>query len=361
MSRDNYESLNEYKKKSKRIDFIVIMSVFVLTYLFMSFITQSNAKNKELENVKNQLISEISSWSMNKDLNLLKNNEIQVQDAKRNVRTKINSEKEIDRIVVTQNNWQKFKVIFDDTEYFLDKFIVHYKDRNYKRIKFYSTWNQFVLNWFEKRPSWNTKINDNVFEWNIIFNEKGDIINETTVEEYMRGMAEVPESSHNEKRKALAVSIRSYIEYYTNWKWELKFPNEEYNASDDPKIFQKYLGYNYSLRAKKWIQALEDTKWEIIYYKDEVLRVPYYSCTLSKNKRTLNPDEANWWGYFLERKNVFQSKPDLEWVDPKRDTREKCGHGVWMSGQWSEIRAQRWMNYKEILNYYFTDIEIKKS
>jgi hypothetical protein len=50
----------------------------------------------------------------------------------------------------------------------------------------------------------------------------------------------VPESSSNEKRKALAVISRSYAAYYTKTKWR-KFPGKLYDASDNPNVFQKYL------------------------------------------------------------------------------------------------------------------------
>lgn len=354
--------------KAKK-DTLIVLFLIISFYWILNFIFNADAKNDKYQEIKEQLMLDISTNSgsiiknqNNKDVETkISNENVSIDNKERKIKVKLNSDSDIDKIIVTQNNGQKFKVSFDNTTYEVDTFTVNYKDRNYKRIVFHSTGNQFKLEGFNKRPSWKPEQNDNVFEGNIIFNEKGDIINEVDMNEYMRGMAEVPESSHHEKRKALAVSIRSYIEYYTNGKGDQKFPGEEYNASDDPRIFQKYLGYNYSTRAHKWIQALKETENEMIFYKNEVLRVPYYSCTLPHNNRTLNPEEANWWGYFLERKEVFQSKEDSIGVDPKRNTREQCGHGVGMSGQGAEMRAQQGKTYKEILTYYFSNIEIKKN
>lgn len=341
----------------KNIAVIVGTMLLVLVGLKYSF----GSSNNSYEETKNELLNEIKLDFRNiDDKNQTKKVVEEKWEIARSVRVKLNSNSEVKKLRIYQNNKKPFYVSHNNSEKkIVDEFIIDFSDKNFNNFKAFSTENQFVLEGFDKSPSWNKNLNDNVFEGNIIINKDFDIINETTIEEYLRGMAEVPESSHNEKRKALAVAIRSYIQYYTSGLEE-KFPGKDYNASDDPKIFQKYLGYNYSQRAKKWIEALKETEGEIILYNNEVLRTPYYSCTLPENARTLNPEEANWGKYFLERKEVFSSKEDKEGVDPNRSTREQCGHWVGMSGQGSEVRANNGWDYKKILKYYYSNIEIKK-
>lgn len=339
----------------------IVLSIFLITLFALNYNIKIEA-NLEQVSANEKLIQEFEAK------NPIKTSEAKISEGDRKVKLKLNPFEEMNILKIKATNGKEFKYSTEGYGVYTAKeLIVDFKNKkltnegktfNYEILQILSNGSQFEIDGYEKRPSWKKEINDNVFEGNLYFFEN-DLINELTIEEYMRGMAEVPEYSHHEKRKALSVSIRSYIEYYTNGKGEEKFPWKKYNASDDPKIFQKYLGYNYYLRSPKWKQALEETKNEMIYYKWEVLRVPYYSCTLSKNGRTLNPSEAGWGGYFQERIKVFASKPDLEGIDTSRDTREKCGHGVGMSGQGSEIRAQQGMGYKEILQYYFTGVEIK--
>gem|GEM_PF-1520264 len=153
----------------------------------------------------------------------------------------------------------------------------------------------FQISNIKRIPAWDTTetVNDNTFlgGFDIRIDEgRLTFVNELDLEEYLSGMAEVLESEPDSKRKALSVLIRSYALYYM--QVGTKFPGKHYHASDDPKSFQKYLGYHYSLRSPKWQAALRDTKGEILTHHGQVFRAAYFSCTL--DGKTKLPSEAGW-------------------------------------------------------------------
>ncbi|MBD3360610.1 hypothetical protein GF366_02285, partial [Candidatus Peregrinibacteria bacterium] len=73
------------------------------------------------------------------------------------------------------------------------------------------------INNYEKYSSWDSSYKDNQFRGNLeIHNINGDpvAINELPLEEYLKGLAEVPNSEEYEKIKAIIVAARSYAKYY---------------------------------------------------------------------------------------------------------------------------------------------------
>lgn len=232
-----------------------------------------------------------------------------------------------------------------------------------------TTWKRFVAsawdnsfitlkNWY--RPSWDKSINDNFFRWNIIITQNNwviEVINQLNIENYLKWIWEVPEDAHQEKRKALVVIARSYALHYMKSKYR-KFPWKEYDWSDSPNEFQKYLWAGFELRSPKWQQAIRDTQRERVTYNWEVLRAAYFSCS---NWRTRTPKEANWTqDYFNSVADVYKSVNDEFWVDMVRYNKGQCGHWVWLSWLWAENLAQRWNGYKMILYYYYQGINIEK-
>ncbi|PIV90794.1 hypothetical protein COW46_01465 [Candidatus Gracilibacteria bacterium CG17_big_fil_post_rev_8_21_14_2_50_48_13] len=215
-----------------------------------------------------------------------------------------------------------------------------------------SSWNRI--------PAWDTKkvYNDNQFLGSLhLYPEAKNkllVVNDIDVENYMRGVAEVPEQDETEKRKALAVVSRSYVAYYISGL-EKKFDDARYNASDNPEIFQKYLGYGFTLRSPKWQEALVATKGLVLAYKGEVLRAAYSSCTDTTGLRKL-PREIGWGGYFEKTKEVYAAVLDTQGVDPVRSEKNQCGHGVGLSGLGATNMAKEGKTYTDILNYYYKAI-----
>ena len=206
-----------------------------------------------------------------------------------------------------------------------------------------------IKNW-DHSPSWNKNLNDNRFR-NALevrkYKNNWIVLNELPLEDYMYGLAEVIESEPIEKHKALLVAARTYALWYLTE--ENKFNDDApYNASDDPNVFQKYLGYGYELRAPMHMRAVNATYGQVITYKGKVVKTPYFS---SSDGRTRSAKEV--WGW--------TNTPYLVSVkDPYCDGMKLNGHGVGMSGQGATGAANEGKGYEEILKYYYTGIEIKK-
>lgn len=217
-----------------------------------------------------------------------------------------------------------------------------------------------ITSW-NRVPAWDNKkeYNDNQFMGALHLYPNKDknsmlIVNDIDMENYMRGVAEVPEQDEEEKRKALAVVARSYAAYYVSGL-EKKFEDARYNASDDPAIFQKYLGYGFVLRSPKWQEALQATAGIVLAHKGEVLRAAYSSCTDEGGVRKL-PREIGWGGYFEKTREVYAAVADPLGVDPVRSEKNQCGHGVGLSGLGATNMAKEGKTFTEILAYYYQAI-----
>lgn len=224
-------------------------------------------------------------------------------------------------------------------------------------------WFVYLRNW-NHSPNWTDKINDNFYRWKIEISALDNnvkwkilVLNNLNIEDYMKWIAEVPESSNNEKRKALTVVARSYASFYTKTLYR-KYPWEIYDWSDDPNSFQKYLWAWYELRSPLWQKALQDTKWEILRYNWEILKSAFFSCS---DWKTRTPAEVRWDSeYFKEVSAVYQSVNDEYWKDMDRYRKWLCGHWVWLSWAWAEALWKMWWSYSKILYYYYQDVRIGK-
>jgi SpoIID/LytB domain protein len=78
------------------------------------------------------------------------------------------------------------------------------------------------------------------------------------------------------KTKTIIVAARSYALYYTDPK-NRKFPGKPYDGSDDPDVFQKYLGYGYEKRSPSTVRAILETNGEVITYKGTLIKPWYFN------------------------------------------------------------------------------------
>ncbi len=198
-----------------------------------------------------------------------------------------------------------------------------------------------VTNW-EERSSYNQ------FRGTLEIRPVGDqliLINELPLEDYLKGLAEEPNSEPYEKIKALVVLARSYAYWYLQPEHR-KFPNEPYDASDDPAVFQKYLGYGFELKAPNVVRAVEETQKEVVTYQDQPIKTPYFS---QDDGRTRSAEEV--WGW--------KDTPYLQSVsDPWCDGLKMRGHGVGLSGCGSRGQALAGKTYQAIIKYYFQGVGV---
>lgn len=235
-----------------------------------------------------------------------------------------------------------------------------------------------LKNWGTEKVFGTKKYLDNTFRNVLEFQWEDDqliVINELPLEDYMRGIAEVPETDDQpqEKRKTIAVLSRSYALHYLISGYE-KFPGKPYNAANSPAVFQKYLGYGFEQRSPKWQEALRETEGEVVLVdgqwsmdnglstegkKELVLRAAYFSCT--DGDRTKSWDEV--WPdneYFQKFGDAFQSVQDPLGDDPTREGTTACGHQVGLSGYGATQMARKGENYRDIIQYYYQGVEVRK-
>ncbi|MBI5754604.1 N-acetylmuramoyl-L-alanine amidase [Candidatus Peregrinibacteria bacterium] len=202
---------------------------------------------------------------------------------------------------------------------------------------------------FTNRPSWSPNANDNQYRG--IFEVRDvdgalTVINELPLEDYLKGVAEPAESDPFEKIKTLAILARTYAKYYLIV--DRKFPDKPYDASDDPGIFQRYLGYGYELRADNMRRAVSETEGLVVTYQGKIVKTPYFH---SSDGRTRSGEEVFGWTNTLYLQSVS---------DPYCEGQVLSGHGVGLSGCGSYGMAKAGKTYEEIIKYYFQGVEIEK-
>lgn len=176
------------------------------------------------------------------------------------------------------------------------------------------------------------------------------LINTVTLEDYMAGLAEEPDTEPYEKQRAFAVAARTYAAYYMDPAHLRKFPGMPYDGSDSPATFQLYGGIEFERNNPRWVKAVQDTAGLVLKKDGKVIRAPYFS---ANDGRTRTPEEAGWKNFpFAE---VFSSKPD-----PWCEGETLRGHGVGMSGCGAEGQAEEGRTGEQILTYYYpgTDITV---
>ncbi|MBU1017716.1 N-acetylmuramoyl-L-alanine amidase [Patescibacteria group bacterium] len=202
----------------------------------------------------------------------------------------------------------------------------------------------------DRPPSWNHDLNDNRFrgimEVRPVNNETA-FINELPLEDYLRGLAEVSNGTLYEKQKTIAILARTYARFYMS-DANRKFPDMPYDGSDDPAIFQRYLGYGYEIRSPNFVVAVADTKNKVVTYEGQLIKTPYFN---QSDGRTRSASEV--WGWTTTP--YLQSVPD-----PYCEGMILRGHGVGLSGYGAEAMAEAGKTYDEIIKYYYQGVKIEQ-
>lgn len=175
------------------------------------------------------------------------------------------------------------------------------------------------------------------------------LINTVSLEDYLYGLAEEPDTEPYEKQRAFAIAARTYAAYYMHPDHR-KFPNMPYDGSDSPATFQAYGGIAFEQRNALWVKAVKSTTGKVLMKDDQIIRAPYFS---TDDGRTRTPEEAGWNNFpFAE---IFTSKED-----PWCAGMKLWGHGVGMSGCGAEGQAHEGKAAEEILEYYYPGTAIER-
>lgn len=171
------------------------------------------------------------------------------------------------------------------------------------------------------------------------------IINELPIEEYLYGLGETSNASHEEFKKSLLTVARTYALYH----WERNSKHKGYfhmNAYADDQV---YFGYGYELIHPLIRKAVEDTRGVTVNYDGHTALTPYFS---RSDGRTRSWSEV--WG------------GSVAWLIGKDAPCDESrgytlwGHGVGMGATEALCMANNGDDWETILNYFYTDIELTK-
>lgn len=107
------------------------------------------------------------------------------------------------------------------------------------------------------------------------------VINTLPLEQYLAGMAEASDKEPIEKTKVLALLTKAYALYYIAGSGpHPSIPkNVAYQAIDDPRFFQKYVGVTREKASKNRPIAIAATKNQYITYNNTLPILPYFHCS----------------------------------------------------------------------------------
>jgi hypothetical protein len=212
---------------------------------------------------------------------------------------------------------------------------------------------------FVNKTAWSSKYNDNQFRNNIEFNysmvtKKLWVINELSINNYLKGLAETSDASPVEFQKVMTAAARTYAMYhylrgidYGVLDGSTKHASEHYHV--DATYDQVYRGYGSEIRMPKLAQAVNETSGMIVTYNNELAITPYFS---RSDGRTRSWQEV-WYG---------DLKPWLVSVTVPEDAgKTLLGHGVGLSAQGALIMtANENKKWDDVLKYFYQGTAIQQ-
>ncbi len=198
---------------------------------------------------------------------------------------------------------------------------------------------------YDRKFSDTTKYNQFRSQLNIYPETKDKllVVNQLPIELYLRGLAEEPSTEPNEKKHAIHVLARSYAYVYSG-EQRRKFKTNLYDLEDDPATSQFYLGYDWERFHAHQTRLLNDTSGEVLTYNNQAVIGPYFT-------QSSGSSSSKWASQY-----PWTQGREL----PYDKGLEQKGHGVGLSGNSARKLAQKGHDYKEIIDYFFQNVEIEK-
>ena len=213
--------------------------------------------------------------------------------------------------------------------------------------------NIFEINNWTNGPFWGQNVNDNEFRGNIEiqYNPNTDrlwLINELSLEKYLKGVAEVSDLAPFEFLKAQKIAARTYALFrYLTPKYTNTPNGKPFFTLRSTQADQVYRGYNREVRASNTSIAVDSTKGIIATYNNEPILAYYFA---HSNGSTISSYEAN-----MTAAPVAYLQPKL---DPPSQGQSMLGHGVGLPQVGGMAAARQGANYSQILKYYYTSIDL---
>lgn len=206
-----------------------------------------------------------------------------------------------------------------------------------------------ITNWV--RGTDKSTMYDTIFRTQLDVKKDGDslmYVNTLSLEDYLRGVAELPSTDPIEKQKALSIVARSYALYYQNPINRRVNQSSFYDMTDNPNEYQRYRGYAFETRNSTWLSALESTANKILTFDNHLIKPPFFS---ESDGRTRSAYEVWKW-----TETPYLLSVDDKWC--KEGKGQLKGHGVGLSGCGAYGMALAGKNYEEIISYYYQGIHI---
>jgi hypothetical protein len=262
-----------------------------------------------------------------------------------------------------ENKEKNYKIHFSFSGsklFFNEKEVKGFDKERFFRVKSPKDLFLTITSW-NRVPSWDTqkKYNDNKFRWDIVLYQKDDeliVVNELFLTDYLKWLWEVSESTNTEKIRTIIILARTYARWYMT-KAE-KFVDEWYHASDDPNVFQRYIGFWLEERSPKINKIVEETKDLIVTYDGELIKPWYFSSSDWKTKDFIEFCKTAKWVPDCSHPERF---PFLIWVkDPWGEWKERWGHWIWVPWTGVKYLSERWWKFSMIIKYFLKGVEINK-
>ncbi len=264
-------------------------------------------------------------------------------------------------------------VIRTDNETFINASmikVISYLDRMEIEVDWESVSSQYLLiennwiitvsNYWRASATW---VSWNMFRGDIVMqNERmrhlqkwwidaRTVVNHVPFYDYLKGVIETKDQDHLEKIKAIFLATKNYTAYYLDWINVHPFVPADawYTMIDDERIMQKYAGYWVEKTITKWYQAMRQLKDTRITYNNNIVILPYFHCWPGF---TRSGNDYFWWTDTPRLRNVID-------VSKCWDTSKFKWHWVWMSWSWAERLANAWVQYDEIINWYYVGTEVQ--
>jgi peptidoglycan hydrolase-like amidase len=174
-------------------------------------------------------------------------------------------------------------------------------------------------------------------------------INRLSFSDYMKWIGETSDADSMTKQTLVLMLAKMYALFYMNAKnihpsipvWA------NYTAIDNPDMFQKYVWAGREKTSKSSAKALDMIKKSVLLYSWYVPILPYFSCSAWF---TRSAKDKRWWvdTPYLQARLDFAQCFDFQ------------GHGVWLSGRWSQYLAEQWWDLQKILDYYYPGVVLTK-
>lgn len=202
---------------------------------------------------------------------------------------------------------------------------------------------------------WGAPVNDNRYrgELEIRYNPNTGrlwIINELPMEDYLKGVVEVSDSSHKELLKAQMIAARTYAMFR-------KIIPKYANTPDKSNLFtvrstqadQVYRGYGGETRNPRTVKAIKETKGIMVFYQGNIAKTYYFAQTDGRTRDCQNVRMCRDFTPYLVSRN-----------DPPGRGKKMRGHGVGMPQVGAREAANQGANFLQILKYYYPGVELKK-